>query len=1245
VNGGLAEATSLENNACMWTARPIFISSTFVDMQAERDYLRTRIFPELEERLRTRRHHLEWVDLRVGVATASQHVEHIRELHVLKVCLAEVTRCRPYLIVFIGDRYGWVPAPDRIRAAAAEVGFAADIAGRSVTDIEIDFGVLTDSEREPRCFFYFRDPLPYRAMPPEIAALYSDAFVDGHVSADRTSRLAILKRRIETLMPGRVRRYAAEWDADHLRVTGLEAWGRMVLADMWTELDASTKVASIEVDSPWQSLERDALDDFIEDRSRDFVGRQELLEELMDFTTLAARAGVRGVCVTGEAGSGKSALFGELYRRLRKTNAFVLAHAASASVASPSIDSMLRRWIAELSTALGIDSTLSEDADPETVEITFRSLLGRMGTRRRVIVLVDALDQFETTARGRMVTWLPRTMSANTRLIATTNKGEASEVLGERPDIRMLALPSINMAEARSIIQSICDKYHRTFEPEVIVALLAKSGANGPAWGNPLWLSLAVEELNLLDADDFARAKRVYSGLPGEQLLALMLDITASLSSEIPGLYGQVFERAEELFGVGVARGFLGLIAVGRAGWRERDFRTLLPLVSGEPWDELNFAYLRRLFRGQMRRRGALAQWDFNHGQMREAACLRLAISGARETDLHAMIAGHLLALEPDDPLRQSETMLHLLASEDWARAAHYYGDDLVYGELQGATQILIDTALRPARNGEDSGLDRILRLLDAVGVDASYQEYAAQRLLYHVFDPMRTRAPLDVQEALASGIAVYFDRLLTFDLSLQARLDVHRAASHARLGEVQVSRGRLTDAESSFRQSATIQERLVRDHPASMEWQRDQSVGYNHLGKLQFAQGRIADAEASFRKGLALVQLVANAQPNEPGWQRDLSISHSNLGDAQLEKGDAAGAEASYRAAHAINEHLATESPHDLGSQFDLSTSHGRLWRLQASRGDMAGAEASARSSIATLERLVDREPDNRHWHHALFVALQNLSHVQMRRDSLDEAETSLRAAMSIVERLTRHDPENTSWQRDLSVNHHMLAELMLTRRNFNAAEVSARVSLAISERLGRHDTGNTTWQNDLVLRHVMLGRVRAARGHAVDADMSYRVALAVAQQSGANGLQDHSWLRALALAHNHVAKMQHERGELAAAEASLDAAVAVLQAAVRRDPDNAVDLNNLAACHTDLGHARRKRGDLAGAETSYWAAQAITVRLSDRDPSNAVTLSQLAGCYHNLRLVQGEQGNLMGAQETLKLLRAVENRRDSLM
>ncbi len=48
-----------ESGIQQWRTRPIFISSTFRDMHAERDCLRQHVFPRLEEELLKRRHHLE----------------------------------------------------------------------------------------------------------------------------------------------------------------------------------------------------------------------------------------------------------------------------------------------------------------------------------------------------------------------------------------------------------------------------------------------------------------------------------------------------------------------------------------------------------------------------------------------------------------------------------------------------------------------------------------------------------------------------------------------------------------------------------------------------------------------------------------------------------------------------------------------------------------------------------------------------------------------------------------------------------------------------------------------------------------------------------------------------------------------------------------------------------------------------------------------------------------------------------
>lgn len=49
-----------------WKSQPIFVSSTFADMQADRDHLRLAVFPPLEERLRARLSYDAGADVRGG---------------------------------------------------------------------------------------------------------------------------------------------------------------------------------------------------------------------------------------------------------------------------------------------------------------------------------------------------------------------------------------------------------------------------------------------------------------------------------------------------------------------------------------------------------------------------------------------------------------------------------------------------------------------------------------------------------------------------------------------------------------------------------------------------------------------------------------------------------------------------------------------------------------------------------------------------------------------------------------------------------------------------------------------------------------------------------------------------------------------------------------------------------------------------------------------------------------------------
>src|SRR5271156_3409510 len=136
-----------------WQTIRVFISSTFRDMQAERDHLVKVVFPELREWLLPSRVFLDDIDLRWGVTR-----EQAENDKGLDFCLQQIDECRPFFIGILGERYGWGP-PANSDAVRAQRGWLQHETGKSVTELEILFGaLLNDPAMRGRSFFYFRDP-------------------------------------------------------------------------------------------------------------------------------------------------------------------------------------------------------------------------------------------------------------------------------------------------------------------------------------------------------------------------------------------------------------------------------------------------------------------------------------------------------------------------------------------------------------------------------------------------------------------------------------------------------------------------------------------------------------------------------------------------------------------------------------------------------------------------------------------------------------------------------------------------------------------------------------------------------------------------------------------------------------------------------------------------------------------------------------------------------------------------------
>ena len=130
--------------------KSIFVSSTFKDMQAERDMLTYDVLPEITEFARNYGEAISFIDLRWGVDT--DKLESDEGAHkVLSVCLDEIERSRPYMIVFLGERYGWIPnkriVTKAIESKAGQGFMPSDMKDleKSVTALEIEYGALIKS--------------------------------------------------------------------------------------------------------------------------------------------------------------------------------------------------------------------------------------------------------------------------------------------------------------------------------------------------------------------------------------------------------------------------------------------------------------------------------------------------------------------------------------------------------------------------------------------------------------------------------------------------------------------------------------------------------------------------------------------------------------------------------------------------------------------------------------------------------------------------------------------------------------------------------------------------------------------------------------------------------------------------------------------------------------------------------------------------------------------------------------------
>lgn len=710
-------------------------------MQAERDYLIRFVFPRLREELLSRRIHLVDVDLRWGV-TSDQDAQ--------SVCREVVDECRPRFLCLLGGRYGWIPPGQT----------------RSITSDEVHYGVLDRIGQHGYAFFYFRDPNVTAAMVEETPGEFKELEGSDKEIQLNNFKESIIKAGLTPVI------YSAQWDSESRRLIDLKEFGERVYTDLKRSIDHEFgELPAKKLDEFAEA--KAAMEAFIEERTQRFVlgSREAILAELVDYAR--STGGKGSLCLVGEPGSGKSALlarFVEMFSQSAPESSLLVAHFVGASIGSTDVYRTLQRLCYELIVGTGITVKIPEN--PKELPSAFLRILRQACERKRVIILLDAVNQFGYTPLLTGFCWLPVDLPNEARLILSTPTGTTLDDLHRLPNPpREVFLPILTHTDSEAIIKTFLYRYRKNMSKEQRATLLAKTDV-----GTPLYLLVALEELRTLGTYEEIN------------------DRIAQLPSTTRALFTWILKRLSEDDGFRDGSGqrigqhfvprFASLMGISRHGLSQRELVELLArgwtrqdtVMPNDP--QGNVAALLQLLRPYLMYRGELL--DFYHGQFRESVEAEYLARDIQRLMTHRELANYFLnqvyafrdgTWKGDMPRGFSEILYHLKSAGMWSEIATCLEDSRIFNHLlpsmygidydRGVYIIPETDAVTP---GSLSSLPDKLRFEVGSRIAVAFETHARSRICQaQAFRLPWPKTAQTLREKNAEGFAAYRDTFYSF--------------------------------------------------------------------------------------------------------------------------------------------------------------------------------------------------------------------------------------------------------------------------------------------------------------------------------------------------------------------------------------------------------------------------------------------------------------------------------------------------
>lgn len=581
----------------------IFVSSTFNDMQSERDLIREKIAPEIEKYINKFGYSIEFIDLRWGINTQSID-ENEANKKILRTCFSEIKKTKPFFIALVGERYGWIPDKEDVLAAFQSEGIQTDSSDteKSITELEIACATKLYAQKD-RCFFYFRDKIDYGD---DLTA--KNTFVSDSTQQKKISQL---KKSINDKYDGQIRNYSASWDQSKQRIVGLNKFEEQLYNDLLVAINDELK----NVVKPDNSIEEsiNITDSAIVTMSGMFSGRQSVLNNIQSFLHSNSQL----MCLVGESGCGKSSVLARIADLNIQEGKCVIPFFAGIDDFSTTVENMLKSSILRLSsylhTELCFDSK-AEEFDYKELLSQFFNLLNKASLSSQVIVVVDALNQLLRSPLEEKLKWINLfALNPNVKIIVSSTNDYYQLNIIKSLNADFLNLEFFSVSDIEEVTKHYFSMNHKEIDAQVLSAIMNKKSNELNLCSLPVYLLTVLQQLNNIDGDDFSaihNRERELGESASDAIINYLTEIVTTAPDEIGALLDASLDRVAKKVG-DLAYLFTNVIALSRRGITEKYIAKICSHLNID-FDSISFSYYRKLMKNNLCEREN-GSWDFNH--------------------------------------------------------------------------------------------------------------------------------------------------------------------------------------------------------------------------------------------------------------------------------------------------------------------------------------------------------------------------------------------------------------------------------------------------------------------------------------------------------------------------------------------------------------------------------------------------------------------------------------------------------